>query len=191
MRGGVTSRLPIRFKGFWPGGLATNDVNEGKNDDPNGIDKVPVPGDQFGRLALSREAAAGFDAPQNTHRHDPNGDVECVKANQGIKSASKGIGADREVVFGNQAIPFVAGSREEKTSEQNGDSQPCEIEDMMAPGAGPEGKINRATTAEQADRVDDHEPQAKRVGRGGHFFRIGSGDLIAQKHDIGRDQGAE
>ena len=110
---------------------------------------------------------------------------------QGIKSASKGIGADREVVFGNQSIPFVAGSRQEETSEQNGDSQPYEVEDVMAPGAGPEGKINRAATAEQEDRVDNHQSQAKRVGGGGHFFRIGSGNLIAQKHDVGGDQGAE
>src|SRR5580704_19692647 len=87
--------------------LTADNVDDGENNYPHDVDKVPIPGNHFYPLTVRP-----FDRSRQTERENKSeqrqtyDDVARVQAYQRVKRCSEKIRADRQVVFHDQPIPF-------------------------------------------------------------------------------------
>src|SRR5690348_4790040 len=84
---------------------ATHNVDDGEDDDPNAIDKMPV---QRKHIDASRLIPPDT-ASQTEHKHDAKhdqtcGDVKSVQTDQRVISRSKEVRGDPEPVFVDQTV---------------------------------------------------------------------------------------
>ena len=70
--------------------LPADDVDDGEDDDPDGVDKVPVDGDDFQPLGMMLRELTGEREDESKTEHDQaDDDVRGMQANERIKSGSE------------------------------------------------------------------------------------------------------
>ena len=91
------------------------DVDHQEHDDPDRVDKVPVPGDQRARRCdvAGVICAAQRKAEHDQHRDHADRDVQAMEADQRVVRRAEQIAADRELMLGDQLAPFDAGAARE------------------------------------------------------------------------------
>src|SRR5258706_590307 len=76
---------------------ASDHVDDGEHDDPDPVDEVPVPGDEFHALGMDRpEGARPGEHGDERQQHEPDHDVEVVKPDQRVVDRPEQGGADRQ-----------------------------------------------------------------------------------------------
>src|SRR5215469_11716572 len=94
---------------------AAENVNDGENNDPHGIHKMPVHGQHLDASRLLRRNATCQPEKQHDAQQDQsNSHVRGVQANQRVVRCSEKVRRDGEPVFVNQAVPFLAGAVQEE-----------------------------------------------------------------------------
>src|SRR5215475_15164532 len=92
---------------------ASQNVNDGKNDDPNHIDKMPVQGKHFDtRPVFGADASCKREDRHNDEHDHACRDVECVQTDERVIGCPEEIGGDRQPVLVDQPVPFPSGSKE-------------------------------------------------------------------------------
>src|SRR5215468_1445408 len=92
---------------------ASQNVHDGKNDDPNHIDKMPVQRKHFDRMGVLPAYPAGKREDRHNDEHDHScRDVECVQTDERVVGCPEEIGGDRQPVLVDQPVPFPSGSKE-------------------------------------------------------------------------------
>ena len=75
------------------------DVDDQEDDDPDDVDKVPVPRNELhARFMLLRDGPARGEQQDDRHRDDAGGDVEAMEADERVVSGAEQIAADRELL---------------------------------------------------------------------------------------------
>src|SRR5215469_5089338 len=90
---------------------ASQNVHDGKNDDPNRIHKMPVQRKDFYTTGVFLSDATGKREDRHNDEHDQScGDVERVEADEGVVGCPEQIGGDRQPVFIDQPMPLLSSS---------------------------------------------------------------------------------
>src|SRR5271168_5322041 len=133
--------------------LTTDDVDDGEDYDPDGVDKVPVQSQNLNALGM-----LFFHMPGNgKHEHDQQrsqaeDDVRGMQPHERIKRSTEEVRADRQSVVINQLVPLNAGPDKEDGAENPG-QRPPQTEDLyLAMLDGALGEPDRQAAGEQADR---------------------------------------
>ena len=82
-------------------GLSAEDVDNGEDDNPDGVDKMPVEREHFEPAGVLAGERAGEREEQSEREHDEaDDDVDGVQANERVKGGAEEIGLDGEAVDG-------------------------------------------------------------------------------------------
>src|ERR1041384_8348074 len=97
-----------------------DNVDDGKNDNPDCIDKVPVPRNHLQTLAMhdGYEPTQTKDEYQQQKTH-PYNDVAGVQSYECVERRSKQVGANRQSIVIDQLAPLDGGHGEKKTRQHN------------------------------------------------------------------------
>src|ERR1043166_52242 len=105
--------------------LTSNDVNHGKNNDPNPIHKMPVPREHLDMLGVRRCHVSAQAQDQDQHEQRQTHDhVTRMQADQRVEGGPKKICRDRQMILKDQPLPFQSGGAQERHREENGDQPP-------------------------------------------------------------------
>src|SRR3974390_3203192 len=99
---------------------APDDIDNSENDDPDGVYKMPVHGENLHAQRVLRTNAAGDSEQQDRQQHDQaDSNVEAVQADERIIGGAEKIGGDGETLVVNQVVPFTAGAQEKEAPEED------------------------------------------------------------------------
>src|SRR5580704_14051385 len=100
--------------------LTADNVDDGENNYPHDVDKVPIPGNHFYPLTVRP-----FDRSRQTEHENKSeqgqtyDDVARVQPYQRVKRCSEKIGAYCQVVVDDQPLPFQRGRHQENRGQQD------------------------------------------------------------------------
>src|SRR6202035_3294926 len=90
--------------------LAADDVDESEDDDPYGIHEVPVERKHLDAFAVVRPELTGEGKEKHEPEHEQTEDyMRGMKTHQRVVGRAKEIGADGEVLVGDELVPLQAG----------------------------------------------------------------------------------
>src|SRR6267143_4299848 len=116
-------------------GSSTDHVDHGEDDNPYGVDEVPVPGHDLDALAVDRPKRAGprEDGAEPEHE-EPDDDVRRVEPDERVESRAEEVGPDREAVRVDEAVPFRRRAGEKSSAKRHRREEPDPGEpDVPAP----------------------------------------------------------
>src|SRR5262249_1963252 len=101
---------------------AAENVNNSKNNDPHGINKMPVHGQHVdaGRL-LGPNATCQPEKQHDAQQDQSDTHVRSVQANQRVVRCSKKIRGNGQPVFVDQPVPFLTSAVQKETAENDGE----------------------------------------------------------------------
>ena len=101
--------------------LSAENIDDGEDDDPDGVDEVPVERQHLKPLGVLLLCTQAKEENPSTSESmmKPDDDVRGVQADQRIISGSEEIGVNGEAVVVNEVIPLVRGAGEEDAAQQN------------------------------------------------------------------------
>src|ERR1035438_3010848 len=163
--------------------LSAEDVDNGEDDDPDGVDKMPVEREHLDPAGVFGGEVAGEREKECQRKHDEaDDDVAGVQADERVEGGAEEIGADGEAVAVDELVPLMRGAAQEDASEQHRRRQPergCGAPAGVQRG---DGGVDGRAGGKQADAGED-----------GDFEDAGSwpGDAFAQVVEIGHDKDDE
>src|SRR5215510_4945268 len=158
-----------------------DNVDNGENNNPHSVDKVPVPGNHLQTLAMhdGHEPAQTEDEYQQQKTH-PDDYVAGVQAYERVERRSEEVSANRQSVVIDQPAPFDGGHGEKQTSQHNC-REPEELEQSNAiPIESTFREHDRHAAREQKDRREHRQFQ--------HIAWHWTRQTLADIKEIGRDE---
>ena len=136
------------------------------------------------RLAdvISRRSARSEHDQHHDHAHR---DVQTVEADERVVGGAEQVAADREMVLGDQFVPFEAREHEKDDAQRDRRREEQAEDARLVALQRPLGRVDHDAAREQAERRKNHDWQRQRLGR------RGPDDVLAHERDVGDDQRAE
>src|ERR1017187_237073 len=164
--------------------LSAEEVNNGEDDDPDGVDKMPVERKHLDPAGVFGGEAAGEREDEGQRKHDEaDDDVAGVQADERVEGGAEEISADGEAVAVDELVPLMRGAAEEDASEQYRRRQPERSCGAPAVMQRRDGEVDGGAGGKQANAGED--------GNIEHLAGRGPGDAFAQVVEIGHDKDDE
>ncbi len=107
--------------------MDADDVNNGHDDDPDGVDEVPVPGNHLEVFeVMFRHALEKYEEPDRTQQDETDQHVAEVQADERIEGRAKDVRAEREMIVEDEAAPLPKAEVGEVRPQQDRDTPPDE-----------------------------------------------------------------
>src|SRR5262245_28900514 len=147
-------------------------VNHREHRNPDRVDKMPIPRDQFQALSMLRPHASEQEQNQRQRKEGQADDhVTGVEADQRIKGRAEEIGADRQARPGDQMAPLHGSKRQKEGAEDYRAGPPESEAACVRTLEGALSQYDRQAAREQTDGGYDRRFQ--------HLRRIGAAETLA------------
>src|SRR5258708_31408449 len=135
---------------------ASENVNYGKNHNPYGIDEMPVHGQHFDVTGLLYSHTATKSEHRNDRKHDETcGDVKRVQPDKRVICCPEQVGRDGQPVLVDQPVPFLRRTKEEQTTQCNGEQPESKECECNAARYKLRRQVNGQAAGQQANGVED------------------------------------